>query len=116
MGKSTGSADVYAGDIADSDRSADSSLVVYLFAILADGQPDAFSRIAGSFNLANVAPLSVDLRRTGTGHIQVTVEMSHIPATTADSIRRKLAQLTCVNQVELSSLMLTPNGIGPSNA
>ena len=96
-------ADVYAGDTSMLDCSAESHDVVYSFAILADPEPNAFARVANSFNLANVAPLSVTLVRTGTGNLQITVDLSDIRATTADSIRRKLEQLTCVTRVELRS-------------
>ena len=103
MGEFTAAADVYADDTAKVRRSAESSDVVYSFSILAEGEPDALARIANTFNLANVAPLSVVLRQIETGHLQMTVELTHVLATTADSIRRKLAQLTCVIQVEIGS-------------
>ncbi|MBS0613240.1 MAG: hypothetical protein JSS24_08730, partial [Proteobacteria bacterium] len=60
-------------------------------------------RIAGICNLANVAPRRMALLRAA-DEIQVQIELDAIAAATAESIRRKLLQLTCVNSVVLAYL------------
>jgi hypothetical protein len=101
-GDNSTSADVYAGDTASPDLSSQHTTDIFLFAIEADAEPDVLARVANLFNLANVAPLSANLHRVSLERVRVRVEMDRISATTADIIRRKLAQLTCILSVELT--------------
>ncbi len=94
-------ADVYAADTATAVHAT--AGVVYAFDILADIEPDALARIAGVCVVANVAPRHMNLVRVA-DQIQVHIELCGITTATADSIRRKLAQLTCVNSVVLTAL------------
>jgi hypothetical protein len=93
-------ADVYAGNTALANLSSESTNV-FLFAIEADAEPDVLARVAGLFNLADMAPRSASLCRESFEHLHIAVEIERISATTADMIRRKLMQFTCVISVEL---------------
>lgn len=95
-------ADVYAGDIAQSGATAISAAKVFAYQIEADAEPDVLARIAGICNLANVAPRRVALDRIDLGAVRVEIDLDGISSHTADSIRRKLLQLTCVNSVSLT--------------
>lgn len=94
-------ADVYAADTAATVHAVAGT--VYAYDIRADIEPDALARVAGVCVAANVAPRHMNLVRTA-GEIRVRIELCDITAATADSIRRKLAQLTCVNSVALTAL------------
>jgi hypothetical protein len=88
-------ADVYAGDIGELKSSTNTSSSVFLFRIEADAEPDVFARVASIFNIANTAPLQVTLRRGGPDQVNISVAIELSLESTADMIRRKLAQLTC---------------------
>jgi len=94
-------ADVYAGDTAKTQHAAAGT--VFAYEIHADVEPDVLTRIAGICNLANVAPRRMNLVRAA-DEIQVRIELDAITAATAESIRRKLLQLTCVDSVALAYL------------
>ena len=98
--RTTAIADVYAGDTAAARREAPGA--VFSYDIRADVEPDVLARVAGVCNLANVSPLRVSYARTP-GEVHMTIELDGISAATADSIRRKLLQLTCVNAVVLAN-------------
>jgi hypothetical protein len=91
-------ADVYAGDTAAAKHEAPGA--VFAYDIRADVEPDVLARVAGICNLANVSPLRVNYERNA-GDVHMRVELDGISAATADSIRRKLLQLTCVSAVVL---------------
>lgn len=95
-------ADVYAGDVASTGASRASAAQVFAYRVEADAEPDVLARIAGICNLANVAPRRVTLDRLDRVSVLVEIELDGISAATADSIRRKLLQLTCVNGVSLT--------------
>jgi hypothetical protein len=101
-GDSSATADVYAGDMPNPDPSSECRENLFLFAIEADAEPDVLARVANLFNLTNVAPLSAKLHRESFERVTIVVEMELISASTADLIRRKLAQLTCIISVELT--------------
>lgn len=94
-------ADVYAGDTSAIHPVEDGETRVYTFAIEADADPDVLSRIAGVCNLANVAPRRLLFERGPRGQATARVEMTGISAATADSILRKLLQLTSVTAVNM---------------
>ena len=94
-------ADVYAGDLAQSRAAALDSAQVFAYRIEADAEPDVLARIAGICNLANVAPRRVSLDRFERASVLVEIDLDGISIATADSIRRKLLQLTCVTSVSL---------------
>ncbi|HEY3654712.1 MAG TPA: hypothetical protein VGL34_06960 [Steroidobacteraceae bacterium] len=96
-------ADVYAGDTTNLVQSAGQPEMVYLYAIEADAEPDVLARVANLFNLANVAPLSAELRRKPTDQVGISVAIGPMSFVIAGMIHRKLAQLTCVNNVELTT-------------
>ena len=95
-------ADVYAGDLAQSRASALDSAQAFAYRIEADAEPDVLARIAGICNLANSPPRRVALERTAGGGVLMEIDLDGISSHTADSIRRKLLQLTCVTSVSLT--------------
>jgi hypothetical protein len=95
-------ADVYAGDTENRSYSGGPNEMVYSYAIEADAEPDVLGRVANLFNLANIAPLSAHLNRGAREVVVISVDIGPINRTTAEMICRKLAQLTCVNNVELA--------------
>jgi hypothetical protein len=101
-------ADVYAGDTANPTGSRDSSAAIFLFSIEADAEPDVFARVANLFNLANLAPLWVTLRRIPNEHVNISVQIGPLSLVSADMISRKISQLTCVSKVILQTAMSPP--------
>jgi hypothetical protein len=100
IGDSPPAADVYAGDITTLDPAAGSSSLHFLFVIEAECEPHVLARVAGIFNIANVAPHSANLTRRSSSQLTISIAME-IGQATAESIRRKLEQLTCVLSVSL---------------
>jgi glycine cleavage system regulatory protein len=94
-------ADVYAGDIATLELPFNTRVTLFLFRIEADPEPDVLARVAGVFNVANIAPRRATLRRESPDMVNITVAIELAGAVTADMIRRKLEQLTCTLSVEL---------------
>src|SRR6266550_5197076 len=96
--ESPAAADVYAGDTTALGAGAGGLVSQFRFVIEADCEPQVFARVAGIFNIANVAPLGATLARgsSSTLAIAVTIEIGR---SAAESIRRKLEQLTCVVSV-----------------
>lgn len=94
-------ADVYAGDTTALDPPPGSRPIRhFLFVIEAECEPHVLTRVAGIFNIANVAPESANLTRRSSSELTISVVME-IGHATAESIRRKLEQLTCVLSVVL---------------
>jgi hypothetical protein len=101
-------ADVYAGDTGKDRSVPDADTGTFRFLIETDADADAFGRVANLFTIANVAPQCVRIERLGFERLSFCVDISGISGTTADSIRRKLAQLTPVTSVELCALHSCP--------
>jgi hypothetical protein len=99
--ENSATADVYAGDAAMSDQQENQPQAVFAYTIDADAEPDVLARVANLLNLANLAPISVSLRRESSEIVIISVEIGPLRRVTAEMIRRKLAQLTCVNNVAL---------------
>lgn len=93
-------ADVYSGDVAKSDSHF--SLGDFFFFIEADADPDTFSRIAGIFNFANKAIEAAKIQRGGADTLTFQIEIMDIAPTLAESLHRKLSQLTAVRVVEIT--------------
>ena len=99
--RTTSIADVYAGDTTQIQASGSVDSTRYVYSVQADPDPDVLSRVAAVCNLANVAPHRVVLERVADQRIRIDIELDGISGSTADSIRRKLLQLTCVTAVDL---------------
>jgi len=108
-GDTSARADVYSGDTAVSTLSGDHAAKTFLFAIDADSEPDVLSRVANIFNLANTVPLSASLLRASIERTNIVVQIELSSASTAELIRRKLAQLTCTISVEVTVQSVTRN-------
>jgi hypothetical protein len=96
-------ADVYSGDMAVVDSTTVRGTSFFLFTIEADAEPDVLARVAALFNIANVAPHSASLSRESSDHVKISIGINLTSAITADMIRRKLEQLTCLISVLLTS-------------
>ena len=105
MDNSPPTADVYAGDTTALDAPTGRPAHHCLFVIEAECEPDVLARVAGIFNIANVAPQSANLVRRSPSVLTISVAIE-IGQTTAESIRRKLEQLTCVISVSLVNTSL----------
>jgi hypothetical protein len=91
---------VYPNDQSLDDRTA-ATRGTFLFEIEADADPDVWVRVAQIFNVANVAPAEVTLKRSSTDRVRIVVAMQNIGAPMAELIRRKLGQLTSIRGVTL---------------
>ena len=99
---SSPAADVYAGDTTALDPAASRSILNFLFVIDAECEPHVLARVAGIFNIANVAPQSANLVRRSSSQLTISIAIE-ITQATAELIRRKLEQLTCVLSVALAN-------------
>lgn len=96
-------ADVYAGDMSSPNAVDPRNRGDHVFNIEADAEPGTFARIANVLNIANVAPNRVILERNEDGRIlSVYIELE-AELNTAQSIQRKLSQLTDVIHVEMQN-------------
>jgi hypothetical protein len=103
-------ADVYAGDTTALDPPPGGRPIRhFLFVIEAECEPHVLTRVAGIFNIANVAPESANLTRRSSSELTISVVME-IRQGTAESIRRKLEQLTCVLSVGLQETKSVDRG------
>jgi hypothetical protein len=96
-------ADVYTGDIAPTSGIDAPRIAPYVFTIEAEAGPGTFARIANVLGIANVAPSRVVLeldKATETLHIDAEL---CIGPQIADSLRRKLCQLTDVTEVDMAT-------------
>jgi glycine cleavage system regulatory protein len=96
-------ADVYAGDTTAPSPTGPAT-AVFLFRIVADAEPDVLVRIAGIFNIANIAPRRATLRRTSPDQVNISIAIELSLAANAEMIRRKLEQLTCTLSAEWVAL------------
>src|SRR5258708_6699211 len=89
-------ADVYAWETSSPNTGDASGGAFVIFTIEADAQPGTFARIANVLNIANTAPSRVLLElKENDGTLSMHVELE-VDLSTAQSIQRKLAQLTDV--------------------
>src|SRR6202040_3686311 len=101
--ESSPTADVYAGDTSRLSSADSANRGIHRFTIEADAEPGTFARIANVLNVANIAPNRVVLERKDDDRtLSVTIELQ-VALSTAESIQRKLAQLTDVIHVALQS-------------
>jgi hypothetical protein len=113
----TTTADVYAGDIASHTPLVRWAVDRYLFQIEAEAEPGTFARIANLLNIANIAPDRVTLRLNESRHtLRVNIELTASFAT-AQSIQRKLKQLTDVIHADMRARHRTrPANAGPGTS
>lgn len=92
--------DVYAGDMSSPSSDDTMNRGIHCFTIEADAEPGTFARIANVLNIANVAPSRVILELKEDGRtLNIHIELG-VGSSTAQSIQRKLTQLTDVIHVE----------------
>lgn len=105
-------ADVYAGDTSSPNISEATDDAVSIFNVVADSEPGTFARIANVLNIANVAPNRVILElKRNDRTLCIYIEMGVGPII-ANSIQRKLAQLTDVIHVDMG---MRPSTCSPPN-
>jgi hypothetical protein len=93
--------DVYAGDDGFDGDLKSSPEGSFAFRILADANPDVLLRVASQLLLSNLAPYKLALIRVSSDSVQIDAEIRGVTLNTAESIRRKLLQLSCAESVEL---------------
>jgi hypothetical protein len=94
-------ADVYSGDTSLAGAAETPGGELHFFDIEADSEPGTFARITNVLNIANIAPRRVVLeRKTNDATLSVRVEIE-VRSSTAQSIQRKLMQLTDVVRADL---------------
>jgi hypothetical protein len=82
---------------------SESHTISVAYRIAASAHPDVLLRIAGIVASANKAPWRVSLHSSGLEEVLIEIALHDIPAALVDMIRRKLAHLSCVSQVETRS-------------
>src|ERR1700722_18017867 len=101
--ESSPTADVYAGDTSRLSSADTANPGIHRFTIEADAEPGTFARIANVLNIANIAPNRVVLELKEDGQtLKVDIELG-VASSTAQSILRKLAQLTDVTHVDMQN-------------
>lgn len=93
-------ADVYAGDTDLRNVAQANGIHRFCFTVLAESEPGTFARIVNVLNIANTAPHRVTLERGCDESLQISIE-TMVALSTAQSIQRKLTQLTDVMAVEM---------------
>jgi hypothetical protein len=92
--------DVYAGDESPSASEVSDPPQTTRISIRADAQPDVLFRVAAILNLLNAAPEELLMRRESGDVVRIEVLMPNCSEVIFDMVHRKLAQLTCVLNVE----------------
>jgi hypothetical protein len=97
--RTTPAADVYAACVASLEAHESTDSRIYIYSIKADSEPYAFARIVNILNIANRSPHRVRLE-TEDGSLRIHIEVESGLAV-AESIQRKISQLTEVLSVKL---------------
>ena len=106
-------ADVYADDMGGSTTLGQDIRGCYLFLVDADAEPSAFGCIASVFNIANMAPQTACLERRGVETLHFGIEFSGMTERVANSLCRKLMQLTSVTNVSVRNVAARLQSIPP---
>ena len=96
--------DVYSGD--DDQRRIDRCAIVHVplaFHVSADVAPDTLARILNILALSNLSPLSCRAATHADDHMDIMVQFGRFPETMGESLVRKLRQLTCVTEANISA-------------
>lgn len=97
------SRDVYAGDIAP-NLQVEQKPTRSRLTIRADADPDVLLRIAVALSCINDAPRELHLQSESEGMVRVEVLIDTATAQSAENVRRKLLQLSCTLDVDLSTV------------
>jgi hypothetical protein len=94
--------DVYAGDDALSSSAKNTQeKCTFRYIVSGDAQPDLLLRVCAQLLLANELPTRVVLARQTPDRATIEIEFTGINALLAESISRKISQLTCVDGVRI---------------
>jgi hypothetical protein len=88
--------DVYAGDEDLRGQRPPRHGSAVLFIVHADADPDSLSRISGIIAMSNLPPHSASVVSGPVGQLDISIEVRGCGEATAEFLRRKLEQLTCV--------------------
>jgi len=94
--------DVYSGD--DDQRRVHQRAIVHLplaFCVEADAAPDTLARVLNILALSNLSPLSCRATTISYDHMEIMVQFGRFPQIVAESLVRKLRQLTCVIEANI---------------
>jgi hypothetical protein len=96
--------DVYPGD--DDQRCVGQSDIAHVplaFYVRADAAPDTLARILNILALSNLSPSSCRASTHADDCMDITVEFGRFPEAMGESLVRKLRQLTCVTEANISA-------------
>jgi hypothetical protein len=94
--------DVYAGDDGlPAGIDASHPVNSFTLVVIADANPDVLLRAATQLLLSNTAPYRVLMTRASDACVRIEATLSGVAPATAESIRRKLLQLSCTESVQL---------------
>jgi hypothetical protein len=100
--------DVYAGDDGlPSGLDASQPVNSVTLVVIADANPDVLLRTATQLLLSNTTPSRILMTRASGECVRIEATLSGIAPATAESIRRKLMQLSCTESVQLQFLSST---------
>jgi acetolactate synthase regulatory subunit len=101
MNEKSAIADVYAGDTGLRNVADANGASRFCFTVEAESEPGTFARIVNVLTIANIAPHRVTMYRgCDASKLQISIELA-VALSTAQSIQRKLTQLTDVTAVEM---------------
>jgi hypothetical protein len=93
--------DVYAADDSPPSVEVSGPASVVRYEVIGDAQPDLLLRVCSQLLLANVLPSRLLLLRKSSDTASIEIEASGISASLANSMLRKIAQLSCVQSIRL---------------
>lgn len=91
--------DVYSGD--EPSESAPQRHRLCRYVVITDLEPFALAQVVQPMGLTNVAPTSLTCVRIADERLQIVIDLREIAISSAELLRRKLDQLTCVHEVAL---------------
>jgi hypothetical protein len=103
--------DVYAADSGLCEATAIHPRATYEFEIEGDADPNVLALVSNLACLVNVAPRSCRMLRTAEHRVAIWIELEGIGRAKANSIKRKLEQLTCIDAVTLIERDARPDAI-----
>ena len=100
-------ADVYSSDNAVPDGLSNETVQ---FLVVADADADVLLRVAAQLRLGNVAPRAGAMTTVDDGIVVMIFVVSGLAASTVESIRRKLLQISTIREVEVVTMPAREQG------
>jgi len=92
--------DVYAGDEDLRSAAPSHSDSTILFIVIADPDSNSLARISAIIAMTNLPPSGGSIVTDSSGQLITTIEVRGCSSSTAELLKRKLEQLTCVIEAE----------------